>query len=179
MSSQEEEAYERAQQREFERSIHQQNVGAGMQAPEDEGTAEILRYLSDVDDLPISQDDPIMGQLISKITSTANLSAEEVKSNKWVREYILILYLCKYPDTEGMHSDNRAWAHDDINAYRQPLTPEKRAELEAFVTTSNLALSRSEDGFATKESTRTVSESIVNDNKDDGGGGGILGRLGR
>ncbi len=77
-----------------------------------------------------------------------------------------------------MHGSDRAWAHDDLEAYREPLTAEKRAELEAFVTTSNLALSRSEDGFATKEATRTVNESIVNDNDDGGSSGGILGRLG-
>lgn len=173
MSTQEE--VEEAREKQFERSIHSQNLGTP--TDEERGTAEILRYLSDVDDLPVSQDDPLMGQLISKVTSTANLSAEEVKSNRWKREYLLLLALCKSPLPEGMHSSDRAWAHDDIDAYREPISPEKRAELEAFLTMSNLALSRSEEGFATKEATRTVNESIVNDNKESGSSGGILGRL--
>jgi len=54
---------------------------------QDEGgeAAEILHTLSNIDDLPIDpKDDPVMGQLVSKLTSTANLSKEDVRSNKWV-----------------------------------------------------------------------------------------------
>lgn len=142
-------------------------------------TAEILRALSEIDDLPINpQDDPVMGQLISKLTSTANLSAEEVRSNEWVREYLLILYLCKYPTPEGMHSSWRGWAHGDRDQDREPLEPDKRMELETLVTSSKLALSRSQDAKAIEESVRNVNESIVNEEGNDGSsGGGILGRF--
>lgn len=170
---------EQAREREHERRMHMQNIQAPGQDDREEGTAEILRYLSDEDDLPIEEDDPIMGQLVSKIVSTTNLSADDIKSNKWEKEFLLLLYLSKFPTKEGMHGSDRAWAHDDLEAYREPMDPERRAMLEAFITTTNLALKRSEDGFATKESTRTVNESIVNDNNESSGSGGILGRLGR
>lgn len=143
-------------------------------------TAEILRALSDINDLPIQpQSDPVMGQLVSKLTSTANLSADEVRSNEWVREYILILYLCKFPRQDGMHSTWRAWSHNDRSQARNPLDPETRAMLEAFVTTSKLGLSRSEDAKVIEESVRNVSESIVNEeNQGQSGSGGILGKVG-
>lgn len=149
-------------------------------APEDKSsnTAEILRYLSNIDDLPIGQEDPIMGQLVSTITSTTNLTPEDVKSNEWVREYILVLYLCKHPQKEGCHTSDRAWAQDDIDAYVEPMDADRRMQIESFVTMSKLALKRSDDMAAVKESTRTVKESIVNNEGDSSGSGGLLGRLG-
>lgn len=169
---------EEARQKEHERRLHSQNLQAPLHEDESGGTAEILRYLSKIDDLPFGTDDPVMGQLVSKLTSTANLTPEQVKSNEWVREYLLILYFCKRPTKEGMHGSERAWAHDDVDAYRKPLDPEDRMEAETFVTSSKLALTRSEDMAATKEATRTVSESIVNDDGNNNSSkGGILGRL--
>jgi hypothetical protein len=148
--------------------------------PEDKSsnTAEILRYLSEIDDLPIETDDPIMGQLVSKVTSTANLTPEEVRSNEWVREYLLVLYLCKHPTKEGCHSSDRAWAHDDIDAYVKPMDADRRMQIETFVTSSKLALSGSEDMSKVKESVRTVKESIVTNDSDSSSSGGLLGRLG-
>lgn len=164
---------------EHERRLHAQNLQTPPEEADDASTAEILRYLSEIDDLPISKNDPIMGQLVSKLTSTANLSAEQVRSNEWIREYLLILYLCKHPTKEGMHSAERAWAHDDVDAFREPLGAEDRMKIEAFVTSSKLALTRSEEFRAVEESTRTVSESIVNDDsRGDSSSGGVLGRLG-
>lgn len=146
----------------------------------DEGgeAAEILHALSNIDDLPVEfNDDPVMGQLISKLASTANLSKEDVRSNKWVREYLLVLYLCQYPTEEGMSDSWRGWAHGDRDAARDALDPEKRMMLEAFVTNSKLALSRSEDFKAVEEATRNVSESVVKDGSGNESSGGILGRL--
>lgn len=157
---------------------HSNNLaGEGGQPGE---AAEILTALSKVEDLPLdAKEDEVMGQLVSRLTSTANLTAEQVRSNEWVREYILILYLCKFPRPDGAHSEWRAIAHDDREAAREPLPPDKRMMLEAFVTNSKLALSRSEDFTGPKEAVRNVSESIVNEDGDGGGsgGGGILGRL--
>lgn len=163
---------------EYERRLHQQNLTQPSQDHRENGTAEILRYLSQIDDLPIDSDDPVMGQLISVLSSTANLSPEQVKSNEWVREYILVLYLCLKPTKEGMHSTDRAWAHGDLDAYRKPIDTETRAQIETFVTTSKLALTRSEDMAATKEAVRNVQESILNDDREDTTKGGIRGRLG-
>lgn len=158
--------------------LHQQNLQAAAGEDDDSSTAEILRYLAEIDDLPIDTDDPVMGQLVSKLSSTANLTPEQVKSNEWVREYLLILYLCKHPRPDGMHTETRAWAHDDVDAYREPLDPSDRAALESFIASSKLALTRSEDMEAVKESTRTVKESITHDESSSGGSGGILGKLG-
>lgn len=141
-------------------------------------TVEILRSLSEIDDLPIDpQSDPIMGQLVSKLTSTANLTSEQVRSNEWIREYLLVLYLCKFPPEEGMTGAWRGWAHGSADAERQSLDPEKRTMIEAFVSSSKLALSRSEDFTAVEESVRNVSESVVHDEGDGGSSGGILGRI--
>lgn len=170
---------QQARQEEHERRMHMQNLQGTNHEDQSGTTAEILRYLSEIDDLPIGADDPIMGQLVSKVTSTANLSPEQVKNNEWVREYLLILYLCNHPTKEGMHGGDRAWAHDDIDAYREPLDAEDRMAIETYVTTSKLALTRSEDMAVTKEATRTVNESIVNDDSaSNNSSGGFLGRVG-
>jgi len=49
--------------------------------------------------------------------------------------------------------------------------------LEAFVSNSKLALSRSEDFKAVEEATRNVSESVVRDGSGNESSGGILGKL--
>lgn len=150
--------------------------GQGQQPGE---SAQVLHALSDIDDLPMQpQDDPVMGQLVSKLTSTANLTSEEVRSNEWVREYILILYLCQFPTEDGCHSEWRGYAHGDASEEREPLHPKKRAMLETLVTTSKLALSRSEDAKVIEEGTRNVSESVLTEEGGDSGSSGILGKLG-
>lgn len=159
--------------------MHMQNLQGPGESDRQGETAEILRYLSEIDDLPIGTDDPVMGQLVSKLTSTTNLTTDQVRSNEWVREYLMLLYLAKHPRKTGTHSGDRAWVHDDIDAYVEPLTAEDRMAIESYVTSSKLALNRSEDMAVTKEATRTVQESIVNDDSGGGGsGGGILGKLG-
>lgn len=156
---------------------HNANLHGGQ--PQRGETAEILRALSQIDDLPINpEEDAVMGQLISRLTSTANLNPEQVRSNEWVREYILILYLSKYPSHEGMHGSWRGWSHGDSDAEIEPLDAETRMELETLVTMSKLALSRSEDAKVIEEGTRDVKQSIVNeDGNEAGSGGGILGRI--
>lgn len=157
---------------------HAYHQSALSQADEGGEAAEILHSLSNIEDLPIEpKDDPVMGQLVSKLTSTANLSKEDVRSNKWVREYILVLYLCQYPTDEGMSGSWRGWAHGDRDSAREALDPEKRMMLEAFVSNSKLALSRSEDFKAVEEATRNVSESVVRDGSGNESSGGILGKL--
>lgn len=154
---------------------HQQNL----QGQDTKGeTAEILTTLSKNEDLPIEpQDDEVMGQLISELTSTANLTPEQVRSNEWVREYILILYLSKFPTPEGCHTSWRGWSHGDSSEAREPMQPEERMKWETLVSTSKLALSRSEGAKVIEEGTRNVSESIVNEENDESSSGGILGKL--
>jgi len=154
---------------------HSQNLSGQQRQGE---TAQVLSALSEIDDLPIQpQDDPVMGQLVSKLTSTANLSEAEVRSNEWVREYILILYLCKFPSEDGCHSEWRGWMHGDTDAERDPLDPQTRTMLESLVTSSKLALSRSEDAKVIEEGTRNVSESVLSEEGGENSSGGILGWL--
>jgi hypothetical protein len=90
----------------------------------------------------------------------------------------MLLYLCRFPRSDGVHSEWRAIAHGDADAEREPLDPEKRMMLETYVQMGKLALSRSEDAKVIEEGTRDVSESIVNEEGNgDSSGGGILGRL--
>lgn len=156
---------------------HGQNLSGEQKQPGE--AAEILSALSQIDDLPLdAEDDEVMGQLVSKLTSTANLTAEQVRSNEWVREYIMVLYLCRFPRPDGAHSTWRALAYGDLEEAREPLDPETRMMLEAFVSNSKLALSRSEDFTGPREAVRNVSESIVNEEQGDSdSGGGILGKL--
>jgi len=168
-----------AQKRQQRHAYHQANLGGGA-AKQPGESAQILHQLSKVSDLPIDpEDDEVMGQMISRLTSTANLTEEQVISNEWVREYIFILYICKFPSPDGMHSSWRGWAHGDDGEARHPMQPETRMEWESFVTSSKLALSRSEDAKVIEEGSRDVSESIVSDGESGGdSSGGILGMLG-
>lgn len=163
------------QNRQERAQYHSQNLAG----PDEDGdAAEILRYLADLDDLPIDRKDPVMGQLISKLTSTANLSADQVKSNEWVLEYILLLYLSKHPPKYGMHGAERSLVHDDPDADIPYLSAEDRMSLEAFIQMDKLALTRSEDFKAVEETTRNVQESVVHDEKGSNESGGILGMIG-
>jgi len=166
--------YARKQRRQ---GYHQQNLQGGKQ--ERGESAELLRALSEIDDLPISpNDDETIGQFASRIVSTANLSQEEVRSNEWAKEYILIMYLAGRPTPTGLHSEWRGWTYGDVDAEREPLAPKLRAQLESYMISSNLALSRSEDAKVIEESGRTINESILNDGEEsNSGGNGWLSRL--
>jgi hypothetical protein len=65
-----------------------------------------------------------------------------------------------------------------MNEEREPLDPKKRMELETLVTTSKLALSRSEDAKVIEEGTRNVSESVLTEEGNSSGGGGLLAKVG-
>jgi len=168
---------EQARQQQRADQYHSMNLqGQGQNERE---AAQVLHALSETEDLPIQpEDDKVMGQLVSKLTSTANLSAEEVRSHEWVREYILILYLCQFPTEDGMHSEWRGWMHSDSSKEREPLDPRTRLELEAHVTSSKLALSRSEDAKVIEEGARDVRESVMSGQDSNSGSGGLLGKIG-
>jgi len=164
---------ERERQREFQ--LHQQNLGQSGQGSRE--AAEALRYLSEIDDLPVDKDDAVMGQLVSKLMSTANLDADDLRSNEWVMEYLLLGWLARKPTEEGVHGALRAYVHDDRSAAIKPLTPEERLQVETFIgLPAKMAQSRSEDMSAIKEVMRNRDESFVH-NDDDDEGGGLLGIL--
>lgn len=161
--------------RQYKRQIAQQGLN---QRQDENDAAEVLQYLSDINDLPddLAADD-VLGQLISKLTSTANLTSEQVKSNEWVVEYIMLLYLCKFPKRKGLHGAWRGVAHSDPTAAREPLDPEKRMMVESFVNQSKIALTRSEGAKVMEEGTRNISESVVHDDTKQEKSGGIWGRI--
>lgn len=165
-----------------ERQMMQPYHSTNLSQPEEPqgNTAEILRALSEVDDLPINpQNDAVMGQLVSKLSSTANLTKEQVRSNEWWREIIYTLYLTLKPTEEGAHSSWREWMHNDANKNVKPMTTRERLEWEAFIGMSKLTVSRSEGAKVMEEAVRTVNESIVNNGDgNNNSSGGILGRLG-
>lgn len=161
-------------ERQQRHSYHANNLGGGQ---DDDGAAEILRYIADLDDIPIDEGDELMQGLASKLLSTANLTSEQVTSNEWVLEYLLILYLAERPRKEGVHGAWRAWSHDDPSANVDPLPPDERRQIEQNITLVKLALTRSEGMEALKETTRNVKESYVRNEDDGEESSGILGRL--
>lgn len=174
MSSQEE--IKELEDKRRRQPFHQSNLQD--QQDQDGDAAEILRYLADIQDLPVDEDDTVMRQLISRLVSTANLSPEQVRSHEWVVEYILVLYLSIYPPEYGLHGHERAIVHDDPHADRAPMNTQKRMMLEAFVTNAKLASTRSEGFKAVEETTRNVSESVVHEQDDTGSGrGGLAGMI--
>lgn len=167
-----------AEDRQFRRSLAQNNLQSAARTQDDGDAAEILRILSEIDDLPINaEEDEVLGQLVSRLSSTANLTPEQVTSNEWVAEYIMVLYLCKYPKPDGLHGAWRGVAHSDPAKALAPMDPDRRMMIESFVSQSKLALTRSEEAKVIEESSRTINESVVNDDSKKGKSGGIWGRI--
>lgn len=168
------------QQDHYQKQLRAQYHNGNLQGQQQEAgeRAQVLNILSEIDDLPMDpEDDPILGQFISKLTSTTNLSEAQVTSNEWVREYLLLLHQCQFPTPDGCHGSWRGWAHGDAEAAKEPLQPKKGLIHESITTSSKLALQRSEDAKVMEEGARQVNESIVNDDDEQTSGGGILGRL--
>lgn len=170
---------EAKKEREKERKhrMHSQNLSG--QIEDDQNKAEILSQLSEIDDLPIGSEDPVLGQLTSAIASTTNLGEDDLRSKEWVYEYLRVVHKAPYPPSYGITGARRAFVYDDMNEYREPLDSEDAATVEAFLDNAKRALTRSEDAKVIEESTRTVNESVVKDDtQSSNGGSGILGRMG-
>ncbi|ELZ24899.1 hypothetical protein C475_11700 [Halosimplex carlsbadense 2-9-1] len=167
---------ERKKNREYQ--LHGSNLGGNV--GDDQNKAEILSQLSEISDLPIGEEDPVMGQLVSQLASTANLSEEDVRSKEWVFEYLRLINEAQYPPSYGITGARRAWVYDDASQHKEALVPEDDATLESFTDNAKRALTRSEDAKVIEESTRSVSESVVRDESQDenGGSSGLLGRMG-
>jgi len=155
-------------------SIHQGNL----QGQGDDTNVQALQALSKID-LPDADDGDLLEVWKSKVNSTANISEEKRMSHEWEKEISLIMELSNKPTKDGLHSSWQGWAHGNSEKAKEPMTPEERAQKEANLQTSNLALTRSEDGFAIKESLRGVSQSLIGDGEaGKRNSGGILGKLG-
>lgn len=156
-------------------SYHQGNLQG---ANSDDTNVQALEALSQTD-LASAEDGDLLENWKSKVNSTANISEEKRRSHEWEKEISLIMELSNKPTKDGLHGSWQGWAHGDSTKAKDPMTPEERAQKEANLQTSNLALTRSEDGFVIKESLRGVKQSLVGDGEAGGGSaGGILGKLG-
>jgi hypothetical protein len=162
-----------------EMQLHSQMQQPGMDDDES-GAGEILTKLSEdmEQDLPDELvNDPILGQQVSRVISTANLSETGIASKEWLLEISLILYLCQYPKREGLKGHRRGFAYGTTAEAKSPLSAEKKAAAESFLDTVKTAYTRSEDAMVVQESARSISESVVHNDDDNSGRGGILGRL--
>jgi len=150
--------------------------GAGQQQGE---AAQVLSALSEIDDIPVDpEEEDVMGQMFSKVASTANLTEEEVRSFEWLHEILLVLYLSSYPKEDGCHGDWRGYAHGDMEEAIEPIDAKTRMKLEAQMITGKKVSTRSREAKVIEEGTRNVSESVLTEDGNNSGSSGILGKLG-
>lgn len=142
---------------------------------EDTDTPRVLEYISEVDDVAELRDDSL-DQLTSKLASTANLDDETVAGKEWVGELQALLWKCRFPPDYGARGAFRAWMYDDLDEYRDPLSPGDVIEKEGYLHNFTLALTRSKGFKGPEMATKDTKESIVR-GKDKKSGGGILERL--
>lgn len=175
-----EEKRREAQRKQQERQASQQMAHATMQQAmaDDDGSeaGEVMRYISEIDDVPMPEGDTLR-QFFSKVESTSNLSNEDIRSDEWVKEYLLMRWKHQYPPEQGLTGVMRGVAFDDQSEERSPVGQTKKTNAEGAKHIAQHAISRSEDMKAVEESTRTIAETVRHDNDDSGGGGGILGMI--
>jgi hypothetical protein len=164
---------EEMRQRQQQANRHDQNLAR--HTDEDTKAPETLKYISEPEDSVDSPADSL-SWINSKSASTANLSNEDVRSKDWVLEYHQLLSRMEHPPQYGLTGHLRAWAYDDRAEYRKPLSSSDLLETEGYTEIGKEATTRSKDGWGVETSTRDTKESIVR-NDEDGGSGGILGRL--
>ena len=164
--------------REQEQRRHQLHAGNLQGASGDDANVKALQQLSGID-IPIDADnDDVLQTWKSSVNSTSKLSEEKRVSHEWEREIVLTLEVSNTPTKDGMHGSWQGWAHGNSSKAQEPMEPNKRKKIEAGLQTANLALTRSDEGFAIKESLRGVKQSLVGDEQQASGGGGILGKIG-
>jgi len=155
---------------------HRRQLHSGnLQGPGDTNAPETLKYVSKPEDI----DSPIeaLEWINSKSTSTANLSEEDVRSKEWVLEYHQLMARMERPPEYGVTGHLRAYVYDDVSEYKKPLKSSETLEVEGYTEVGKEASTRSKDGWGVETSTRDTKESIVRDDEQSGGGGGILGRF--
>jgi len=157
----------------FEQSVHQGQLSG---QTGDTNAPKTLKYISNIEDdidVPVET----MNWLVNKVESTTKLSSEDVRSLEWVKEYATELATTMYPPEYGVRGHFRAYVADDTEKYEMPLSQKDKVNTEGAMETSKQASRRSEDGWATETSTRDTTESIMRDEREDNGGGGLLSRI--
>lgn len=162
---------ERQMQEQYEKELHRGNLGMG----EDSNAPETLKFVAKPEDI----DSPIENfeWVNSRSTSTTNLDEEDVRSKEWVIEYHRRMSLLQHPPDYGVTGHLRAYVYDDPDEYKLPIDEGGKMGLEGFSEVGKESSMRSKDGWATETATRDTKESIVRDENDTGGKGGLLGRI--
>lgn len=163
---------EEREQKQFERSVHQGNL----QMAGESNAPETLKYVSQPEDI----DSPVeaLEWINSRSTSTTNLSEEDVRSKEWVIEYHRLMSQMERPPSYGVAGHRRAWMYDDVDEFKVPLGPNEELKTEGFAEIGKESSNRSKEGWATETATKDTKESIMRDDTDESGGGGLLSRLG-
>lgn len=167
-------------QQKYEEQRRQQyhNANLSQQGIDEREAAQVLKELAEDKDLPFQpEDDEILGQMTAQASTEAKLTQEERRSIEWEREIALVMWLSEQPDEDGCYGSWKGWMHGDEDMADEPLSPTQRKVAESLMTSHKEILSRTDDGFAIKESVRNVSESYVNEPNTKSSGGGILGRI--
>lgn len=168
-SEREKEIQARREENEKQRQANMAQT-ALQQAGEQNNGAEVLTQLSEINDLP-SFPGSTLDQFVSSIASTSNLTKEDLESDHWVKQYIKVLYLARFPTRDGLKGHMRAYAFGDRAEHRKPLDEADLADIESFNHMTDMATTRSEGMKATKEATRTIAETLSrSDESDDTGG---------
>ena len=141
-------------------NFHQANLQhSGQQARQ----VEVLKELSEINDLPIDDDDPVLRQQVSTVLSTTDLEAKDIERYRWLREIILLLYLSSKPRPEGVYGAWRGMATGDPRDDIDPLQSKERKQIESYLTLVDMASHRSKGAKAMEETLRSISESVVNE----------------
>lgn len=166
MTNDQERAIARQQEMQRRTEMHARNLST--QGKDD--NPKTLEYLAETDEGPELRDDSL-DHLLHKNISTANLTEAEVRGIEWENEIAMLRRLQEYPPTYGITGYLRAFAFQDIDAYREPIDSIERIKQQGLGTLSKLAATRSEEFIGVDTSTRDTQETIVNDSESDDSGG--------
>ena len=158
------------------RRAQRHDMNLGRAADDREDAPRTLEYISEPEESVDSPTDALEW-INSKSASTANLSKADVQSKGWVLEYHQLLSRMEHPPVYGLAEHLRAWAYDDREEWRKPLSSEEFLEIEGYTEIGKEATTRSKDGWGVETATRDTKESIVREDNDKSGG--LLGKLRR
>jgi len=159
-------------QEQYERQLHQGNLQMGQDGSNAPQTLEYISKPEDID-APVEE----IEWINSRSTSTTNLEDEDVRSKEWVIEYHRRMAQLQSPPDYGVTGHLRAYVYDDENEYKRPLGESDKMGMEGYSEVGKESSMRSKGGWATETATKDTKESIVRDENNDGGRGGLLGRI--
>lgn len=146
--------------------IHARNVISDMPSND----PRTLKYIVDNEDTPSLSDDSL-DFMLNKIISTSNLSTEQTRGFEWENEIAMLRREELYPPEYGLTGWLRAFAFDDANEYKMPLSKTEKIKQQGLATLSKYAATRSEEFIGVETSTKNLSESIVSDEETESSGG--------